>query len=317
MGNSRNPWLIGLNFALVAVALSWIAYIIFGEWDSLVAQLAAVYWPGLLLLVFLGSVYTLHSAFIFILFFNHYTERKYPFSQLARLLFTGQLIRHLPGRFWGVVFQVNETKQVLPVSSMVRVNVDLMVVTIMYAMLFALTVIGYTFFGWLAAGLLLPGLVLVSISIHYNWPVLMLVKIAGILPDRISKRLQDAAGQKRLPWSKIVQLNLYQLSAYLFYYTGWVSFSIAWPDYAVLDFKLLGATYLLAWLAGFLSIATPSGLGVREAVFLLLSPGANQTMVAVVALLARMWLLVNDIVLFLVFLARGEKFESHSDSDTV
>jgi hypothetical protein len=58
----------------------------------------------------------------------------------------------------------------------------------------------------------------------------------------------------------------------------------------------LAASYVLAWAAGIAAIVTPGGLGVREAVFVLLSPpGVAREAVALLAVFMRAWFLFADV----------------------
>lgn len=61
---------------------------------------------------------------------------------------------------------------------------------------------------------------------------------------------------------------------------------------------VLIASFPIASIIGFLSLITPSGLGVREGVFyLLLTPQVSGTVIAVVALGIRVWAILNEVLL--------------------
>lgn len=63
-----------------------------------------------------------------------------------------------------------------------------------------------------------------------------------------------------------------------------------------------------AWLIGFLSFITPMGLGVREVVIVkLFAPVVASGPASVVAVVSRLWLIVSEIVFFLVATIRGRK----------
>jgi len=298
-------WLSSLNYLLVSLGLVWIIYILYENNDQLLIQLKDVHLPGLLALLLLGSLYTLHSAFVFHLFLCHHTQLKLPFNSTARLLFTGQLIRHLPGRFWGVLFQVGETSDLISASKMIKVNIDLTAVTMLYATVAALVVISYTYVKWLSIPIILPILAITLLATRNKWMTALISHAIKILPKRIKRQLPSDDAAIKLSWSEAIKLALYYFSSFIFYYLGWKCFSLAWPAYHALDLSLLGAIYLLAWLIGFLSIATPSGLGVREAAFVLLTPSTSHPMIATIALLARTWFLLNDFIMFTIFRVLG------------
>ena len=317
MSTTRINWLRLFNYLLVISALAWVSHLIYGEWPTLEGQLLDVYWPGILAILGFGSIYTLHSAFIFAALLHHHTQKAYPFMQIGRLLFTGQLIRHIPGRFFGVVFQISETRKSIPTSIVININIEMMVVTILYALLAAGSVIFYTLISpWVVSLFVVATIVGINFILRNNLAILFLIRIVNFLPTQIAKKLPDQVFPEKIPYIDLFKISLYQLSAFTFYYFGWKSFSIAWPQYETLNLLLLGATYLIAWLAGFLSIVTPGGLGVREAVFLLISPATNYGLLAIITLLARVWFLVNDFILFLVFFVFGRAFKfTQSDND--
>jgi uncharacterized membrane protein YbhN (UPF0104 family) len=61
-------------------------------------------------------------------------------------------------------------------------------------------------------------------------------------------------------------------------------------------FPVLGAAYALSWVIGFMSLLTPSGLGVREAAQTALLASVTPLSVSVaLALLSRLWLMVGEL----------------------
>ena len=64
---------------------------------------------------------------------------------------------------------------------------------------------------------------------------------------------------------------------------------------------VLCALYVIAWMAGYFSLVTPSGLGVRELVFVFLAHRFPPDAVAGLAIFGRAMLLVADILLGAIF----------------
>jgi glycosyltransferase 2 family protein len=64
----------------------------------------------------------------------------------------------------------------------------------------------------------------------------------------------------------------------------------------------LCAIYLFGWFIGFITLLTPSGLGIREAAFLLMASGNAVASLALLAVIVRGWLLFNDVFLSLLFM---------------
>ncbi len=290
--------------------MGWIGRLVYKEWPALEGQLLDVHWPGIVAILGFGSIYTLHTAFIFSALLRHRTQEIYPFMQVGRLLFTGQLIRHIPGRFFGVMYQVSETRKSIPASVVININIEMIVVTILYALLAAGSVVCFTLYGlWVAILFFVIALFGINLVLRNSLAIHVLIRFVNFLPAKIAQKLPNQVSPAEIPYVDLARICFYQMSAFTFYYLGWTSFSIAWPQYEGLNLLLLGAMYLIAWLAGFLSIVTPGGLGVREAVFLLISPATNYGLLAIVTLLARIWFLLNDLIVFGIFFAFGKAFK--------
>jgi uncharacterized membrane protein YbhN (UPF0104 family) len=58
----------------------------------------------------------------------------------------------------------------------------------------------------------------------------------------------------------------------------------------------IGASYVVAWAAGVVVFFAPGGIGVRELAFLSLSPGSARASLAWLAVFARVWHLLADLL---------------------
>ncbi len=77
---------------------------------------------------------------------------------------------------------------------------------------------------------------------------------------------------------------------------------------------ILGATYTLSWMSGFIVIFAPGGLGVREGMMsLLLSSFIPSPLAIAISFLSRVWITVFEIVVFFIGLAI-HKFSSKNIS---
>jgi hypothetical protein len=86
------------------------------------------------------------------------------------------------------------------------------------------------------------------------------------------------------------------------YYLSWALFGLSWPGLGFVNGVYLCAAYMIAWFVGYLSFFTPSGLGVREAVFVALSIGYPPEAIAAIILYGRFALTFADIVLGMIHL---------------
>jgi hypothetical protein len=74
------------------------------------------------------------------------------------------------------------------------------------------------------------------------------------------------------------------------------------PESSVLGAVREGGHYLLAWLAGYVAVITPAGLGVREGAFAALSDGLAPASMLTLAAAARLAMMLADLFLGLAFL---------------
>ncbi len=83
---------------------------------------------------------------------------------------------------------------------------------------------------------------------------------------------------------------------------GFVLLAVSVSDVAPADWPLFGAAYVLAGAIGILAILVPSGLGVREAVIVvLIAPTVGVAAAIVISVLARLCATVGDAVVALVY----------------
>ncbi len=255
-----------------------------------------------------GAVYLLLAAMVFGILLSLHGQRPFRFIYVARLLFVGQMLRHIPGRLWGVVYLINETRRDVPPVVMLRANVDFMALTLVFHMLMSLTLYLFFYVGfWKSLVCPLFGLYGVVLAFRRDCIGACLSLIARWfptrwLPEKLSGIAEGMQETKPMGWtdaSKIVLLLITMGSVYLL---GWYALARSLPELEHSTIWALCAAYSIAWISGYLSIVTPSGVGVREAVFMML--GSNVMELPSVALLSvfiRLWQIVLELALFLIF----------------
>ncbi|MET0411877.1 MAG: hypothetical protein ABW217_11310, partial [Polyangiaceae bacterium] len=114
-------------------------------------------------------------------------------------------------------------------------------------------------------------------------------------PARLRKVFGEATpAAKKLD---LLKAALVQMAGWAPYLMAWHLLALAFPPLANEALVMLAASYSLAWAAGFIAFVTPGGLGVREAVFLLLgSLGAAREPLAFLTVFARLWGLGGDVL---------------------
>lgn len=253
------------------------------------------------------SGYLAFEAFRFL--FNHMQPGKYGRLELAHLYFTGQLMKHVPGRIWGVAYQ-SYIGRGTTMAEWVSVNSVYMIL-----------ISGFGF--WVVSSS-------VAFSARWHWGAATVVIGAGVYwftwQRGLLEFLLSGARKVRLtpiqrlcdamrPFVNVggrlkVQFGAWMAASWLVYFLAWASFGMAWPGLSAAGGVQLCAFYTAAWMVGYLSLITPSGIGVRELTFVLLANQFPGDAVAAMAVLGRVVLLLVDLVLGAIFIIfRGSTYE--------
>lgn len=218
-----------------------------------------------------------------------------------RLHTGGQLLRYLPGKIWGIAYQIATTQGEIPAARIARANIDFMAFTLLGNSAVSLIVLGI----WqdtidppmISIGVCLLILQLFLFLGGASW---ILEKCEGILPVKLHPIIR-AINDTPFTLSRLLAAQFVYTTGWLLYLWGWTHLSVVFPNFAHIDFVVLAIYYTLASIVGILSIVTPAGLGVREAVFLLLAAGSiDQGVAAFIATFGRFWLMLIDTLLLIL-----------------
>lgn len=288
---------------IIVVGAVWIAYLLYRDLDGLranfrvdsVAWLSFTFVAGIAALLFIVPIFqALLSA---------HSGLTIRYTYAARMLFVAQILRHLPGRVWGIMYLVAETRETIPSAAMLRANLDVM----LYSMYFNLTIAACLFVGVSTAPayacalavLLVAGL---ATAIRFDW-IGRVTGIAARLMPRIASKLGDESSSvEPMPWPVVARIIVCNSLSWSFYLAIWWSFTRVFPALADVNIWLLCASYSAAWVIGYLAMITPAGLGVREAGFFALA-GSVMALpkLAFLAVFIRVWQFIVEILVFLMF----------------
>jgi uncharacterized membrane protein YbhN (UPF0104 family) len=287
-----------VSWLLMLGGLGWVFHLLADSLNDPRLFLPASWaWFGLAtLLVFLSIAL---NGVIFYLFLHPDGKSFYPLSQVLKLHYSAQLLRYLPGRIWGILYQVSAASGHVPAFRITRANLDWMIFSLMGSSLVSLLLIGYQY-SWplyYLVAVLLVGML--SISGMLLGGVNHLLRMYRLIfPRRLQKfyKFFSALAEARISPLQLMKVSFWFLLSWALYFSGWVLLEHVYPQFSGVDFVALCAFYSLAAIIGVLSAITPAGLGVREAVFLLLTMGSQPPeIVAFFALFARLWLLIIDL----------------------
>lgn len=294
----RWRWLFAL---LAAVALAWTIWLL---WDSLPALRESLPKLQLRWLVFTLILNTVSGYLGFEAFralFNWMCPATYGRPALAHLYFTGQLMKHIPGRIWGVAYQSGVGDRAT-LAEWISISVVYMALATAFALAVACTALGFMF-RW-TYGLLV---FFVAATIYlFAWkpgPLTALLNLVRKLPLPAFTRLCDATQ----PFTDVdlrfkLHVAFWFVANWLIYLLAWAGYGMAWPNLSAANGVWLCAMYTIAWFVGYISIFSPSGIGVRELVFVLLAQDFPPDAVAGMVVLGRVVLMAVDVILGISFL---------------
>lgn len=287
--------------AVTAFSLAWVLWLLAKVWPELAAHSVEIRLPLLLFglaLSLLASYVTFEAfaALVRILQISNLPRR-----ELAHLYFIAQLLKHLPGRVWGIGYQWAAGRSAGSLGDWVLVNLGHALLATFFALWSAWVALGFSSgakWGLLAtvggAITYVAGWLVASSSRLWRWLAWLPVRI-----ETQARGLLDVL--LRTPVSTRVWIFFLFLASSLFYYASWFLYGMSYPPLGAGGGVQLCALYMLAWFVGYISLVTPSGLGVRELIFVWLAKDFPGDAVALMAVIGRGSLLSVDLVMGLIF----------------
>ena len=227
-------------------------------------------------------------------------------SQVYVLHHIGQVLRYIPGRFWGFLYQLEKSKTPEARAMITNCNIQISLMT-------TFGTAGITSFvlTWMGE---IPSYLGYSVSVLLFF-VLFLALKSGIgvmmfftrkcLPASFYNYLNSKIKFRNeiLSYPKIVIFLSMLIISWMTYFIAWKQLAHAYPVLSEVNLVSLAAWYGLAWLVGFVSALTPGGLGVREASFIMMAAGnADLDLLVFIAAFIRIWFLLADLILGLIAL---------------
>lgn len=312
MGMPRNVLNRTFSVALMVTGLGWASYLLIPTLSN-PSRFIPEYgiWLALATLLLAASLAT--NVLIFHLFLRMQEGERYPLNLVAKLHLVGQLLRYLPGRIWGVAYQMGAASGHIPAVRIARANLDMMLFFLVGNTAVALLILGVRQ-GWSPLALLLAAsLALILIGFLFLGGTNWLMRLsANIIPNRLASLLHALSETKSDPSLLLLIFGLFCL-VWSLYLAAWHLLGKAYTSFSEVDFLVLSAYYTLAATVGILSTVTPAGLGVREAIFIMLAAtSAEKSIVAFFAIFGRVWLMTVEFSLLLIpagmlLLGRGAK----------
>ena len=296
-----------LKIVVVTLSLLWVIYLLQDAWvDFEQSALVIDTWPlfgGLLV----GVLATWLGFESFALLFLDLERGRMSRQALAHYYFAGQLMKHLPGRFFGVVYQISSTRGQVSTTHWLVTNAAHMLFTMATGLLLASIVLCLSEERFL---LLLPLGLAIAIGLTlWKLPLIdVVLRILRRFKARLSQRVAETlAFYQKFFAPRHLQFIALLVLSWATYFLSWALYALALPELDAWQGVQLSSLYVIAWVIGYLSFVTPSGLGIRELAFTFIAFQFSPEVVAFGLILGRISLLIIDILLGLSFLrARKE-----------
>jgi len=241
-----------------------------------------------------------------------------PFAVAARIWFVSNLGKYVPGKVWQIA-AMGAMAQRAGVSATTAVASSLLVNVVNVVAGFA--VIAVTAAGQIAAavgttaeghGARVAEMAVVAIAVA-GGAALLLAPIAiprlATLAGRVSGR---SVAFPNVPYRAVWTVAAATTAAWLLYGASFAAFAHAITPRATGTAVSYMAVYTGSYLAGYLALFAPGGVGVREAVLVLAMPRfglMSAPDAAIVAIASRLWLTVLEIVPGLLLWTRPSRSE--------
>lgn len=303
----RRPLWRWVSRIVLTGGLAWVVVLLARDFRELRSDFQIASIESLLLTIVLGVVALLLIVPVFQSLLHVHSNLHIRYRHAARMLFVAQILRHIPGRIWGIAYLVAETRSDIPSTAMVRANLDTMLYAIYFSALVAVSLVGGVAWGApLALALFLVGSILLAVAVRFDWFGHVLVAVAKVVPGRVQSLAGRLLLERRMPWSSAIMIVVCVALSWVCYLTVWWMFPRIFPVLEDVNIWLLCASYAAAWFIGYVSMITPSGLGVREASFFAFAGTLTSLPnLAFLAVFVRGWQLIAEITVFVVFALIG------------
>jgi len=278
---------------LFGLGILFLAVLVIQSWDKLHYLLITIHWPFFILSVLIGCLGNLFTSLFFKELLHKYGI-EVTYNLTHKIFFYAQIAKYIPGKVWILFYQAMLVNKIGATRAMLFANVDLTAISILISAAIAISLISFNH-SFIFSGLCFVTGLLISILIGQSC---YLFASANYIFSYI-KRLKNKWGtcHTEIKTLKIVT-----------YYT------LFWSTYLASGFLMMFATfhfsvsqsadyiaYLgLAWIVGVLSVLVPSGMGIRELVFIVLAQQSlSQTisldLLAVIAIMSRFWSILQEL----------------------
>jgi hypothetical protein len=263
------PWLRRVaGVAITAAIFWWIGRSIVENWHAVSSRMATIRWGTFFLTAGMFAVFLLaFRAVVWRRILRGFGHRV-PLAPAVRIWSTSELARYLPGVIWQVVGRVYLVKpygvrgsvcsasQVLELAIFLLANVLVAVACLVW--------LGIKEMDGPARAWMFVAMALVPVLVFLLHPRVLFRLINGVL-----RRLRKPPIEPRMGFAALAGLLLWSVAGLLWQSLAiWALVEEPLGGLQLAKWWVVAGAYCLAWVAGFLAVWAPGGLGVRELVFI-------------------------------------------------
>jgi uncharacterized membrane protein YbhN (UPF0104 family) len=278
---------------LILIAVAAAAMFVYSARVELIAAVSSASFLFAALTVFATLALNLVVWFVFHASVGNKNSR----AQTARMFFGGQVAKYLPGKVWGIVYQATVKSSDVPVGNIIQANIVTYALTVLSTVFACVALLVYPNSLAIAAVVIITGAILSAYLFSSDHLYRVIQQIS-----RLSRRFELTSNVPIIDFSISFRFAVYGLLV-CFYVLSNLFLLFIFFEFSLEHALQLTAYLGIAWLAGIVVAITPSGLGVREVVFIALGSvtgTGSYELYASIAIVARAVQVLQDLFFALI-----------------
>lgn len=213
---------------------------------------------------------------------------------VLKMHLVGQIAKYIPGKVWGIAYQVSHVAGMSGAAGVVLANLELMIGALFMTSIISVVLVSYLFDNSISFVLLTLGLV--------GFVFIYKSNIVNSILSLVSQKYRVTLGRKKIECRPTRSGDgiIFYLAFCSLYVISNVLMLQAVFGFPVEESILYIAILSAAWIGGFFAFIVPAGMGVREFLFVVISshvvPQHSVEVLASIAIFSRFWQIIQELV---------------------
>ncbi len=278
--------------ALLLASIIWLFFLLKGNIEELKYASISYNYYRILTAIPLAVLTVYASAITFYGILSETSTTRPPFIRTVLPYLNAQIVRYLPGKIWGVIYQAKKMEQSAPAHSVWETNIIQLIIGNILSAFAAIWVI------LRSNELILTSQVLLAISLLFFYLILHTQLVQKMTRTVLSVILKNTKTNKSIPNNRKSIFILLSLSMeWITYFACWMA--ILYPILPFGDVINLSVVYAASWALGFMIFFIPGGAVIRESIFISLGSlimGMDVGTLGFISIIARIVFSIADII---------------------